>query len=103
MQDFAKKAHSVHHLSEKSKDFFGDSEAQEAFEVLKARLTSASILALPSMREAFILYTDASQHAWVPFSLKFKKVPNVSFVTHPYPSAKLRADITPRNVNFWPL
>ena len=63
VQDFAKIARPLHQLTEKSKDFLWNSEAQEAFEVLKARLTSAPILAFPSMREPFILYTDASQHA----------------------------------------
>ena len=63
MQDFAKIARPLHQLTEKSKDFLWNSEAHEAFEVLKARLTSAPILAFLSMREPFILYTDASQHA----------------------------------------
>ena len=63
VQDFAKIARPLHQLTGKSKDIFWNSEAQEAFEVLKARLTSAPILALPSMREPFILYIDASQHA----------------------------------------
>ena len=40
---------------------------------------------------------------WVPFSLKFKMVLKASFVTHPNPSAKLRAETQPWNVNFWPL
>ena len=63
VQDFAKISRPLHQLTEKSKDFLWNCEAQEAFEVLKARLTSAPILAFPSMREPFILYTDASQHA----------------------------------------
>ena len=63
VQDFAKIARPLHQLTEKSKDFLWKSKAHEAFEILKARLTSASILAFPSMREPFILYTDASQHA----------------------------------------
>ena len=63
VQDFAKLARPLHQLTEKSKDLLWNSEAQEAFEVLKAKLTSAPILAFPSMREFFILYTDASQHA----------------------------------------
>ena len=63
MQDFAKTARPLHQLTEKSKDFLRNSEAQETFEVLKARLTSAPNLAFPSMREPSILYIDASQHA----------------------------------------
>ena len=63
LQDFAKIALPLHQLTEKSKDFLCNCEAQEIFEVLKARLTSAPILAFPSMRETFILYNDARQHA----------------------------------------
>ena len=63
MQDSAKIARPLHQQTEKSKDFLWNSEAQQAFEVLKARLTSAPNLAFPSMRDLFILYTDASQHA----------------------------------------
>ena len=74
--DFAKIARPLYKLTGKSKDLLWNSEAQETFEVVKARLTSAPILAFPSMRETFILYTDASQHARVSFSLKFKMVPN---------------------------
>ena len=63
MQNFAKIARPLHQLTEKTKDFLWISETQEAFEVLEARLTSSPIMAFPSMREFFILYTDASQHA----------------------------------------
>ena len=38
-------------------------EAQDAFETLKARLTSTPVLAFPCLQEPFILYTDASQFA----------------------------------------
>ena len=63
MQYFAKLARPLHQLTEKSKVFLWNSEAQEAFEVLKARLIFAPILAFLRMREFFILYTDAGQHA----------------------------------------
>ena len=63
VQDFAKIARSLHQLTEKSKDFLWSSEAQEAYEVLKVRLTSGPTSAFPSMRELFILYADARQHA----------------------------------------
>ena len=56
VQDFAKIARPLHQLTEKSKDFLWNAEAQEAFEVLKARLTSAPILAFPSMRSFRIEY-----------------------------------------------
>ena len=63
MDDFAKIACPLHHLAGKSKDFLWNSKTQETFDVLKARLNSAPLLALPNMRELFILYIDASQHA----------------------------------------
>ena len=63
MQDFAKIARLLHQLTEKSKYFLWNSKAEEAFEVMRARLTSAPFLAFPSMREPFILYTDASRLA----------------------------------------
>ena len=50
-------------MTEKSKYFLWNSKAQEAFEVLEARLISTPILAFSSMKKPFILYTDASQHA----------------------------------------
>ena len=63
VQYFEKIARPLHQVTEKSKDFLWNSEAQEAFEVLNARLTCAAIMAFRSMREPFILYNDASQHA----------------------------------------
>ena len=63
VQDFAKITRPPHQLIEKSKDFLWNSEARETFEVLKVRFTSAPILAYPSMRKLFILFTDASQHS----------------------------------------
>ena len=63
MEHFAKIARPLHQLTEKSKEFLWNSEAQEQLEVLKARLTSTPVLVFPSMREPFNLYTDASQHA----------------------------------------
>ena len=47
----------------KSKNSLRNFKDQKAFEVLKARLTSAPNLAFPSLKGAFFLYTDASQHA----------------------------------------
>ena len=63
VQDFAEIVRPLHQLTEKLMEFLWNSETQEAFEVLKARLTSAPIMAFPSMREPFILYTNASHHA----------------------------------------
>ena len=60
LQEFARITRPLLQLTEKSKDFFWNYEAQEAFETLKARLTFAPIWAFPSLREPFKLYTDAS-------------------------------------------
>ena len=38
-------------------------EAQDAFEILRTRLTSTPILAFPCLPQPFTLYTDASQFA----------------------------------------
>ena len=53
----------LHKASETSSAFQWTSDAQEAFDDLKGRLTSTPILAFPSLQKPFILYTDASQFA----------------------------------------
>ena len=63
VRDFAAIARPLHQLTEKTKEFHWNTEAQTAFEQLKDCLTSTPILAFPSMKEPFILYTDASQFA----------------------------------------
>ena len=63
VRDFASIARPLHQLTEKSRDFQWNTEAQQAFEQLKDRLTSSPILAFPTMKEPFILYTDASNFA----------------------------------------
>ena len=63
VRDFAAIARPLHHLTEKMKEFHWNPEAHKAFEQLKDCLTSSPILAFPSMKEPFILYTDASQFA----------------------------------------
>ena len=50
-------------LLRKLKIFTGTQEAQQAFQQLKNCLTSCPILPFPSMKEPFILYTNASQLA----------------------------------------
>ena len=63
VQNLAKIAHPSYQLTEKLKNFFWNTKAQEEFDVLKARLNTAPVLAFPNMRELFILYTDPSHHA----------------------------------------
>ena len=65
VRDFAAIARPLHQLTEKLRDFHWNPEAQQAFEQQKDCLTSPPILAFPSMKEPFILYTDASHFAIV--------------------------------------
>ena len=60
VENFAEIARPLHKLTECSPSFSWTTEAQTAFETLQARLLTTPILAFPSMKEPFILYTDAS-------------------------------------------
>ena len=55
LRDLADIARPLHPLTEKTKEFHWNPEAQKAFERLKDCLTSTPILAFPSMKEPFIL------------------------------------------------
>ena len=50
-------------LTKKNVHFSWSEEAQEAFEVLKQKLTEAPILAYPDVTRPYTLYTDASDYA----------------------------------------
>ena len=63
VHDFAANARPLHQLTEKTKEFHWNPEAQTASEQLKDCLTSTPILAFPTMKEPFILYADSSQFA----------------------------------------
>ena len=63
VKNFADIARPLHKASESKSLFLWTPEAQDAFETLKRKLISTPILALPSMKEPFFLYTDASMTA----------------------------------------
>ena len=63
VKNFADIARPLHKASETTTPFKWTPEAQDAFDKLKACLTTTPILAFPSMKEPFILYTDASLSA----------------------------------------
>ena len=63
VKSFADTSRPLHKASESKSPFLWTPEAQYAFETLKQKLMSTPILALPSMKEPFILYTDASKTA----------------------------------------
>ena len=58
--NFSKIARSLTQLTKKDIRFVWDDQCDEAFRILKTRLTSAPILALPDGESEFELYTDAS-------------------------------------------
>ena len=58
---FAEIERPLHKASQTSTNFEWTREAQDAFDSLKLKLTSTSILAFPCLKEPFIFYTDASQ------------------------------------------
>ncbi|XP_075478848.1 uncharacterized protein LOC142519703 [Primulina tabacum] len=59
--NFSKIALSLTNLTRKAVKFEWTSDCQHGFQVLKDKLTSAPILALPCGTEDFIVYTDASK------------------------------------------
>ena len=63
MKNLADIARPLHKAIETSSPFNWTEEAHEAFEKLKSCLLTTPILAFPSTKDPFILYTDASQTA----------------------------------------
>ena len=57
--DFASIAQPLHKLTEKKTPFQWTGECQQAFEVLKQKLTTAPVLVYPDLTKPFILDTDA--------------------------------------------
>jgi len=60
VKNFATVAKSLHKLTERGREFSWTSECENAFAVLKQRLTSAPVLVFPDYTKTFILDTDAS-------------------------------------------
>ena len=60
IKDYSKIARPLSKLTLKDTPFIWTSEHQEAFELLKARITQNPVLALPDFSKSFILTTDAS-------------------------------------------
>jgi hypothetical protein len=63
IKDFAKTAEPLHKLLKKSEKFLWTEKHQEAFEVLKGKLTSPPIMTFPRFDKPFLLQTDASGHS----------------------------------------
>ena len=61
IRDFASLAKPLHRLTETGREFTWTLESNQAFQVLKQKLISAPVLALPNWSEAFVLDTDASE------------------------------------------
>ena len=63
IKDFAKIARPLNDLLKKDVVFQWSESCEQAFTMLKKKLTMAPILAFPNFEQEFILYTDASQQA----------------------------------------
>lgn len=62
ISDFASLAHPLTYLLKKGKHWRWTEEQQTVFELLKAKLTTAPVLACPDFTKTFILQTDASDY-----------------------------------------
>jgi hypothetical protein len=60
IQDFSRIATPLTQLTKKGVPFVWSAQCQEAFLLLKQKLTSAPVLAIPSNDRCFVVYTDAS-------------------------------------------
>lgn len=61
VEGFSKIATLLTRLTRKNAKFQWDDDCEKSFQELKARLTSAPILTLPSGNEGFVVYNDASR------------------------------------------
>ncbi|KAH9671308.1 Endonuclease [Citrus sinensis] len=61
VEGFSKIATSLTRLTRKNAKFQWDDDCEKSFQELKARLTSAPVLTLPSGNEGFVVYSDASR------------------------------------------
>ena len=59
IKDFSKIAAPLTGLTKKNQVFTWDAKCEQAFEILKERLTSAPVLTIPSGNEEMVVYTDA--------------------------------------------
>ena len=60
VKDFATLCQPLYRFTEKGSSFTWTDECQQAFDELRARLTSPPILAFPDFSKSFVLDTDAS-------------------------------------------
>ena len=62
-RQFSELARPLTNLTKTNAHFKWCEEAQQAFEILKEKLTQAPILAYPKVQKPYKLYTDTSQYA----------------------------------------
>jgi hypothetical protein len=60
IENFSKIAKPMTDLLKKNKKFEWSEKAKEAFQLLKTKLTTAPVLALPDTSKEFVIYCDAS-------------------------------------------
>src|SRR6185295_19271139 len=64
IRNFSTIAQPLNKLLHKDEPYYWGSKQQQAFELLKKKLVTASILAYPNFSKRFILATDASYHSF---------------------------------------
>ena len=60
VKDFSKIAAPLTKLTQKNIQFHWNDECESSFKILKQRLVSSPILALPEGKGGFVIYSDAS-------------------------------------------
>ena len=60
IQDFSKIATPLTQLTKNGVQYIWSTQCQEAFELLKRKLTSILVLVIPSSDRCYVVYTDAS-------------------------------------------
>ena len=61
IEGFSKLALPLTQLTRKGQAYVWDANCEKSFQELKKRLTSASVLSLPNLKESFVVYCDASK------------------------------------------
>nr|GEY18035.1 putative reverse transcriptase domain-containing protein [Tanacetum cinerariifolium] len=74
IKEFSLIAKPLTKLTQKNKPFFWGSNEEEAFQMLKLKLCSASILSLPEGSDSFMVYSDASLRGFRAVLMQCEKV-----------------------------
>ena len=100
VKNFADTARPLHKASESKSPFLWTPEAQDALETLKRKLLSTPFLALSSMKEPSLLYTDASMTAMgaVPSQVQDGQERAICYASMAFSKAHTRYSATKREL-----